>query len=213
MATGLVLAGCTGGGELTPTTQVAGESPEEVVAELLEILADGRFEATARFTDPVQAALLTLAEGRDESEVMEVIEGSEAEDVVANFWAGFAQTLDGALTPEETEVTRAEPVVEDGIEFAVVEVAPAGGETRPFLLRSHEGWQIDLFATFGPALAESLIPPVEGALASPTDEAAAVRSALASQVTSLQAGVASPAVDPEVRQAVVGLIERITRAG
>lgn len=179
---------------------------------LLDAIIEGRFEDTPALTDSVQAALLTLAEGADASEVLEAIDaGGEA--VAANFWSGFAQTLEVGFDPAGLEIVSAEPITEDGQEFVTVTFAAESGEPQTFVVRRNGVWQIDLMATFGAVLAEHLVPPVESLLESANADAATVLSHFAGVAPSLHYATTSPDLPPEAHQSLLALIERVTRAG
>lgn len=186
--------------------------PEGVVRTLLADVHAGRFEDAAALTDTEQAALLTLAEGAHATDVTESFEdGGTA--VAANFWSGFAQTLDPVDDTSQWQVEAGEELSEGGETFVAVDVVPAESDGRTFFLRRDGTWKVDMMATFGPILAERLTPPVESLLSSANANAASVLSRLVDSVPSLRVAEANTELPPATHQAVLGLIERITRAG
>ena len=194
------------------TTVIAGGSPEEVVTALMEAIDEGRFEDTPDLTDTTQAGLLALAEGADASEVLDAIdEGGEA--VAANFWSGFAQTIEGDFEPDEWEATIADPVTESGQQFVTVTLESADGRSQTFVVRRDGDWKVDLMATFGPVLAERLVPPVDVLLSSANAAAGSVLAHLNEATSSLSYATTRPDLPAEAHQALLALIERVTRAG
>lgn len=186
--------------------------PAETVTELLAAIDEGRFDDAAQLTDAVQAALLSLAEGADASDVVGAIEAGPG-PVAANFWSGFAQTLDEASDPAGGAISAGEESVEGSSRFVEVSVTPAEGEDRSFVLRRDGAWQVDLLATFGPTLAERLIAPVEAMLSSANDDASTVLGHLNASADSLRLVAADPDLPAATHQSLLGLIERVTRAG
>lgn len=208
-----VLVSCSDGEQATTTTGPPPDlAPAEVVTEVIEAVIEGRFEDTPGMTHTDQAALLTLAEGADANDVVDALD-EDGEEVAANFWSGFAQTLDTSFRPDQIEMETAEVMTESGLEFVMVTVAPPDADPREFLLRRNGAWRIDLMATFGPVLAERLIPPVEGLLSSANSNAARVLSELSDTAPSLRIAAANPSINPSSHQSLLGLIERVTRAG
>ena len=208
----LIASGCFGDDTPPDTTLAAGLSPEEVVTTLMDLIIQGRFEETGDLTDSAHAALLTLAEGADASEVVEAVEAG-GEDVAANFWSGFAQTLDPGVAVDDFEVSAGEAVTQDNEEFVTVTLTPAEGDPRYFVVRRAEEWIVDLMATFGPVLAERLIPPIESLLSSAHADASKVLGYLAGAAPSLRVSTSRPDLPPEAHQSLLALIERVTRSG
>lgn len=186
--------------------------PEGVVRALLADVQAGRFDHAASLTDSEQAVLLTLAEGADATDVTDSLaDGGEA--VAANFWSGFAQTLDPAADTSGWSVEVGEEIAEGEETFVAVEILPGEDDSRTFFLRRNGTWQVDMMATFGPILAERLTPPVESLLSSANANAASVLARLVDSVPSLRVAEANTELPPSTHQTVLGLIERITRAG
>lgn len=196
----------------TETTVPENLGPEATVRTLLGDIQAGEFEKAAALTDTEQAGLLTLAEGADATDVVEALEdGGEA--VAANFWSGFAQTLEPGDQPENWPIAVGEEVTQGDLVFVPIEVVPPDGEERIFYLRRDGTWKIDMMATFGPILAERLAPPVETLLSSANPNASTVLSLLVESVASLQVAAAHSELEPDTHQSLLALIERITRAG
>lgn len=202
---------CTSETEPPPTTDAAANTPTEVVSALLTAVDQGRFEDTARYTDNTQAALFALAEGATVSEVASAVE-AEAGPVAANFWSGFAQSLGEGFGPGEVTVGDAEETTAGSSRFALVPVTPSDGTQRVFVLRRDNGWRVDLFASFAPIVAESLVPAVEGVLGSANADASAVLSGLAGSADSLRVAVSDRDLPADTQQTVLALLERVTRA-
>lgn len=196
----------------TETTVPDDLGPEAAVRALLVDIQAGDFEKAAALTDTEQAGLLTLAEGADATDVVEALEDGGVA-VAANFWSGFAQTLEPGDQPENWPVEVGEEVSEGDLVFVPIEVVPPDGEERVFYVRSDGTWKVDMMATFGPILAQRLTPPVETLLSSANPNASSVLSLLVESVPSLQVAAAHGELDPDIHQALLGLIERITRAG
>lgn len=201
------------GEQAPPQTSVVSDlDPEGVVTDVLAAVAEGRFEDAAAYTDQRQAGLLALAEGSEISEVATALdEGASA--VAANFWSGFAQSLDPSFSLESASLEVGEVTEQDGRRFVPVVMAGPEGEERVFYLRDEEGWKVDLMATFAPLVAERLTPRVEALLSSAHPDAGVVVGLLNDATPSLQVAAADPSLDVTTHQAVLALIERITRAG
>lgn len=204
------LFACSGEATTPDTTVPSGLAPEAVVEELLDAIAEGRFEDTAPLTDSTQAVLFTLAEGADAADVLEAMDaGGDA--VAANFWSGFAQAIDADLAAGSVELETGEVVPESGEEFVTVTLTVDGGDRQYFVLRQAGGWKIDLMATFAPVLAERLIPPVESLLGSANADAGVVLGYLSEQEPSLNHSFTRPDLPADVHQHLLALVERVTR--
>lgn len=212
MVLGLTAA-CTGPDAAPETTVVAGDlAPGELVGELLTAVEEGRFDDAARLTDSGQAGLLALAEGADANEVVEALEG-DPDGVAANFWSGFAQSLDPERSLSESSVTVGDEVTEGESRFVPVRVAYPEGEDRTFYLRQADGWRVDLMATFGHVIAGRLTPRVEDLLDSANPNASQVIGLLNRSAPSLMLAARNPQLDSATHQSLLALLERITRAG
>lgn len=207
-------AACTGD-EASPNTTLSTDAPPvAVVTELMQAVDEGRFDDAAALSDPVQAALLALVEGASATEVVRALGDDQSESVAANFWSGFAQTLEDSWRSAELTFVEEERVTEGDERFAPVMVTSGSGEQRAFVLRDEEdGWTVDLFATFGPVLAERLLAPVESVLGSASSDAAVVRSHLSATADSLAFAASDPGLPIGVHQSLLALIERVTRTG
>lgn len=185
--------------------------PIEVVTVLLEAVVDGRFEDTAAITDSEQAGLLALAEGADATEVVEALD-EDAGAVAANFWSGFAQTLDPGFSLEDAAIEAGQPLEEGGEEFVAVTLSSAESE-KVFYLRQNGTWRVDLMATFGHIVAERLIPRVEALLSSANSDATTLVRLLNDSAAALQVAASNPDLDVATHQSLLALLERVTRAG
>lgn len=208
----VILAACRGEQAVPETTVGTDLEPSMVVRELLAAILDGRFEDTAALTDQRQAALLALAEGAEINEVVEALD-ADAAGVAANFWSGFAQSLDPSFDLENTTLEVGEELEQGGNRYVPVEMSGPDGEERVFYLRRDDGWRVDLMATFAPLVAERLTPRVESLLTSANPNASTVVGLLNRSTPSLEVAAAEPSLDVSTHQSLLALIERITRAG
>ena len=169
------------------------------------------------FTDAVglaregHAALASLAEGASTIDVAEALTTGDV-DIAANFWAGFAQGT-GSFLIGPVGFQGADPVSSQEQTFEVVIVNPPEGGQREILLTDDNGYRVDLFASFGAGLAPRMVQPVERLLTAQSDEARLVLRELQGLVPSLLAASERPGLPPEAVQAVLQLVEVITRLG
>ena len=173
----VILGGC-GGGETIETTITLGagaDSPAQAVEDLSSLLREGDFAAASSLAVPGQAALAALAEGASFGEVADALENGDAE-IAANFWSGFAQGAGEALTGE-VEFSEAGTQSEADVEFHIVEVTPGSGGMARVVTKDVDGHRVDIFASFGSGLSESLLPPYERLLESPSEDGALILSA------------------------------------
>jgi len=208
----VVLAACGGGAddpESTPVPSVGADTPVAAVEELVEAINAPDFADASRLAVPGQAALAALAEGATFGEVASSLSEGDT-DVAANFWAGFAQGTASFLAGDVTAVEDG-TVEQDGVSFHRVVVTPPDGDSRTLLIREDDGYRIDLFASFGPGLADKMIGPVERLLTTQTGEAGLILSELQNIVPSLLASASLPGTTPETSQQLIALIEVITR--
>ena len=208
----VVLAACGGGAddpEPTPVPSVGADTPVAAVEELVEAINAPDFADASRLAVPGQAALAALAEGATFGEVASSLSEGDT-DVAANFWAGFAQGTASFLAGDVTAVEDG-TVEQDGVSFHRVVVTPPDGDSRTLLIREDDGYRIDLFASFGPGLADKMIGPVERLLTTQTGEAGLILSELQNIVPSLLASASLPGTTPETSQQLIALIEVITR--
>jgi len=208
----LVVA-CGGGSDQSTvggTYGPGGVTPVQAVDQLVDALNTPDFAAAADFAVPGQPALASLAEGATFSQVADALrEGDRA--VAANFWAGFAQGAGGFLVGEVETILG--PVINQGeVEFSAVEVASDAGGRRVYL-RDVDGFRVDLFASFGPGLADQMAPQVGRLLTTQTDDARLILRSLQDIVPSLFVAAAQPGLSPEAVQDLIRLIELITRVG
>jgi hypothetical protein len=207
----LLFAACSGG-QATDTSVVVGpggETPAAAVEQLLEYLDEGEFGSAASLAIPNQAALATLAEGASVAEVAAAMREGDA-IVAANFWSGFAQSIADVLDNGPTVAGTTEADAE-GTRFDVVQVLTVTGGERQLITRDVDGYRIDIFATFGPALATKLYSPIERLLSSPIDDAILVLSEMKEQLPSLYMAAQTPGLAPSAVQEVLRLIELISR--
>lgn len=186
-------------------------SPVAAVETLVAAINEPDFAAASHLAVPGHAALASLAEGAGFGDVAEALRTGD-EEVAANFWAGFAQGSGSFLVGT---VTAAEDGshTEGDLDFTIVEVVPPNGDSRNLLVREVGGWRIDLFASFGPGLADKMIAPVERLLSTQTEDARLILSELKTIVPSLLAAAEQPSTSPDVAQQLLALVEVITRVG
>lgn len=207
----LVVAACFGDAGSPDTTLPADLDPVGVVGALFAAIDEGRFDDTTALTDVEQASLVSLAEGADASEIVGALE-EDADAVAANFWSGFAQTLDADFDPDGVALEAGERIELEGRTWVPVTVRGVTDTDRIFYLRNDEGWKIDLMATFGHILAERLVPRVEALLSSANTNAATIIGLLRESAPSLQVAAQHPDLDLATHQALLALLERVTRA-
>lgn len=210
----VALVACGGSAEITSPSGTAGpgaDTPQEAVLELIDHLNAPDFSAASDLAVPNQAALASLGEGATFSEVADALRGGDA-SVASNFWAGFAQGsgsyLTGAVTTAEGST-----VSQDSEDFQTIVITPETGGDRVMVLRDIDGYRIDLFASFGPGLADKMFAPVERLLATQTADALVILTELKNIVPSLMVATGLPGLSPIVIQQLVQLVELITRVG
>ena len=210
----VVLAACGAGADdsgLNPVPSSGADSPVAAVDELVEAINAPDFAGASRLAVPGQAALAALAEGATFGEVASSLSDGD-QDVAANFWAGFAQGTASFLAGDVSSVEDG-TIEQDGVSFHRVVVTPADGESRTLLVREDDGYRIDIFASFGPGLADKMIGPTERLLNTQTGEASLILNELQEIVPSLLASASLPGTSSEVSQQLIALIEVITRVG
>ena len=208
----VLAAGC-GGETVEPETSIPpGTGADTAVAAVEQLVAainEPDFPQASRLAIPGQAALAALAEGATFGDVAEALaEGDE--EIAANFWSGFAQGAGNFLAGNVT-------AVEDGtlaqgeLDFHTITVTPAAGGARTVLVRDDDGYRVDLFASFGSALADKRNAPVERLLTTQTEDARLILAELQTIVPSLIAAASLPGTSGEVSQQLLALVEVITR--
>lgn len=208
----LALVACSGETTETVVTIAPGQgesSPVAAVDALVAAINVPDFAEASRLAVPGQAAMASLAEGASFAEVAEALRSGD-EEVAANFWAGFAQGT-GSFLVDPVIAEESGTHTESGIVFTLVDVTPPGGDSRRLLLRDQDGYRIDLFASFGPGLADKMIAPVERLLVTQTDDARLILSNLKDIVPSLLAAARQPGTPSDVSQQLLALVEVITR--
>ena len=171
----------------------------------------GDFDVAAALTIENHAALASLAEGATFADVATALDADDLE-IAANFWSGFAQAA-GESFLGDVDLEDAGQTDSGSETFHLVAVSSAQAEDRNLVTRDLDGHRIDLFASFGPGLAERMISPVEILLTSATDDAVLILTELESIAPSLEVAASDPSLTPEETQVVLQLIELITRIG
>lgn len=189
-----------------------GEGAESALAAVEELVAsinDADFADASRLAIPDHAALASLAEGATYSVVAEALRTGDSE-IAANFWAGFAQGT-GNFLAGSVDLSEDDPVTGADVEFSRVTVTPVQGDSRSILVRDVDGYRIDLFASFGPGLADKMMVPVERLLTTQTADARLILVELQDIVPSLLAATKIPGNTSDVNQQLLSLVEVITR--
>ncbi len=187
------------------------DSPAQAVEDLSTFLSEGDFAAASSLAVPGQAALASLAEGASPGEVADALENGDTE-IAANFWSGFAQGAGETLTGE-IEVAESGTQTESEVEFHIVEVSPESGGEGRVITQDVDGHRVDLFASFGAGLSESLILPYEQLLETQSEDGATILLASRDLVPSLMVAASAPGLDPGSVQEILRLVELITRVG
>lgn len=210
----MAVASCGGGDSddiVVDGSGTGAETPVEAVEQLIEAINAPDFATAGRMAVPGQAALAALAEGAAIGDVAAALRADDPQ-VGVNFWSGFAQGagsfLAGDVTAESGDV-----IEQEDVEFHVVTVQPAEGDSRTLMVREADGYRVDLFASFGSGLADKMIGPVERLLTTQTHDARLVLSELQAVVPSLLVAVSLPGTTAEASQQLLALIEVITRFG
>ena len=208
---GVTLVACAGGSSVPDPVEFGpgAESPVDAVSEVIGYLSTPDFDAAGNLVIPGQAALAALAEGATFGQVAAAISSGDA-DVASNFWAGFAQGTGEFLT-EASTATDGGFVTQDDTEFSMVYVRLTDGADRQIFTRDVDGFRIDIFASFAPGFADKMIAPVERLLSAQTDDARVILPALKEVVSPLLIAANQPDLPPQTIQAVLRLIELITR--
>lgn len=211
---GLLTVACSEDTADPGETIVPGEGADTAlgaVEALVDSINEPDFATASRFAVPDQAALASLAEGATFGTVAQALREGD-EEIAANFWSGFAQGAGSYLTGS-VELSDAGPVTERDVEFHQINVTVADGETRSVLVRDVDGYRIDLFASFGPGLADKMTPQVERLLTTQTADARLILTHLQEIVPSLLVAAQLPGNTGEVTQQLLSLVEVITRVG
>lgn len=207
-----LLVACGGGSSEDAPPEGPGpgaDTPVAAVEGLIDAINAPDFATAGRMAVPNQAALAALAEGATFGDVADAIEAGDGQ-VAANFWSGFAQGA-GSFLAGDVGAAPDGTITESDVEFHQIVVQPAEGDGRTLLVRDEDGYRVDIFASFGPALADKMIPPVERLLTTQTDDARLILAELQQVVPSLLVSVSQPGTTPEASQQLLALIEVITR--
>lgn len=205
----MVVVSCSGPGNAADPSASGAESPEQAVEDLFAMLSAGDFGTAASLAVPEQSALAALAEGASVDDVASGIRDGDA-GIATNFWSGFAQTID-SLLGEGVEVVGSSEASTQGVEFTVVEIVTGSGDVHHIVTRDVDGHRVDLFATFGPALAGRLYPQIEQLFNQPSADATFILAEMREQVPSLYMAAETPNLASNVVQDLLQLIELITR--
>ncbi len=204
-------AACSGTPAATTTLPSLASSPQAAIDELHRLLVAGEFGAAGQMTLKGHAALASLAEGATPSQVTEALRNGDAQ-VAANFWAGFAQGAGEAFLGE-VEISSRGSVMEGERTFYLVEVVPQGLAPQRLVTQKLNGYLVDVFASFGGGLAERMILPVETLVGSSDPSAVLIMNELRDVVGSLMVAAADENQSPDSVQAILQLVELITRVG
>lgn len=211
---GLLAVACSGDTADPVVTVGPGEGADSAlgaVEGLVDSINEPDFGAASQLAVPDQAALASLAEGATFGTVAEALRDGDRE-IAANFWSGFAQGAGSFLTGS-VDMTDAGTLSEGDVDFYQVDVTASDGESRAILVREADGYRVDLFASFGPGLADKMSPQVERLLTTQTEDARLILARLQEIVPSLLAAAQLPGNTGEVTQQLLSLVEVITRVG
>lgn len=214
LAVALVVAACGAGSgaDDSPVQRGTGaETAEAAVRELVDLLNEGDFDRAADLATPNHAVLASLSEGSTFAQVAEGLREGDA-DIASNFWSGFAQGS-GALLTGDLTVGESSTFTRDGVEFDTVTLIGESGSEHTMIVRDVDGYRVDLFASFGPGLAERMIPTVERLLSTQTDDSRLILTELKEVVPSLLVAAELPGLSAESIHQIVRLVELITRVG
>jgi hypothetical protein len=210
----VLVVGCSDGGADTGETIAPDEGADTAIGAVEDLVAsigDPDFAEASRFAVPEQAALAALAEGATFGTVAEALREGD-EEIAANFWSGFAQGA-GAFLTGPIELSEEGTLTEQDVEFHRISVTPADGDDRSIFVLEDDGYRVDLFASFGPGLADKMIPQVERLLTTQTADARLILDHLQDIVPSLLVAAQLPGNSGEVTQQLLTLVEVITRVG
>ncbi|HUG07669.1 MAG TPA: hypothetical protein VMP13_02025 [Acidimicrobiia bacterium] len=214
VALALAVGSC-GGGETEDTFPEGlgsgAETSVGAVEQLVDAVNAADFTSAGRMAVPGQAALAALAEGAPFGDVADALETGDGQ-VAVNFWSGFAQGA-GSFLAGDVGTSEGDVIQQEDVEFHVVSLQPADGETRSLIVREADGYRVDIFASFGSGLADKMIGPVERLLTTQTDDARLILAELQRLVPSLLVAASLPGTTPEASQQLLALIEVITRVG
>lgn len=200
---------CSSPGETANQSGSGAETAEQAVEELFSMLAAGEFGAASNLAVPEQSALAALAEGASVADVASGLRDGDA-GIAANFWSGFAQSVD-SLLGEGVEVVGSSSATAQDVEFTVVEIVTGSGDVHHIATREVNGHRVDLFATFGPSLASRVYPQIERLFDEPSEDASLILARMREQAPSFHMAAETPNLAPNVVQDLLRLIELITR--
>lgn len=213
----VTVSACGSGADEVPTTTAAPETPpgaaqpEQAVAEVLRSLVSDNYRRAAELTVDGQMVLVALAEGAPVSEAR-LVAGQASEVVGENYWAGFAESLEGFLGygPDDIRIGEISRFEVEGSNFARVEVfVPLDGSIRTFLVAEDDGWKVDVIGTFSSGLAGKLATAAETVRSDP--DGAELLDLMRAHEASLLAALEDPRIGPEHRQAVLAAVEALRR--
>ena len=185
--------------------------PEQAVSLLFRSLAAGDYETAANLTVPGQMVIVALVEGSSVATANSLLADGSVQ-VGARFWESFAASLSGFLgyAPADVRIGEVSLYSVAGADFAVVEATvPLESGIRRLIVKSGDGWYVDVIASFAPALVPKLAPAAELLRGDPAGSD--LLEVLAGQQPSLEMVLAEPGLSAQIQQAVFQVLEVIRR--
>lgn len=204
-------AGCSGEENLTSTNPsesavigAGAAGPTEAVLIALRSAASADYEAAAVVTVLDQMPIVAALEGVPVGEAAD-LDAAGRVAVATRFWEGFASGIDWPDDPARiTAGTLRELPVRNT--FTQVSVRVPGIEPSPMVVEGDDGWWVDVFASFGPALIGEVVQITRSLTGDPSEEASRFVEILQAQRPSLLALRSRDDLTPEVVAAVDELL-------
>lgn len=175
----LVLGAC-GGDQVDDavTTTMPATFPTAAVRDWLDAVSSGNLGDIAATVEETSATILiSIENGYSVEELAGLLDGGLPEGVASSYWATFGDAFAEFRDLELSSLVVGDFTaldVERG-EFAAVELVSADATSEVITRRDETGrWQIDMVATFGPALVRRLRTTLDAAADDPAG--AAVRA-------------------------------------
>lgn len=204
-------SGCSGGADPVTTNSsdlaaigAGAAGPTEAVLIALRSAASGDYEAAAVVTVLDQMPIVAALEGVPVREALE-LDAPGRVAVATRFWEGFGSGIDWPDDPGRitTGAVRELPVRDT---FTQVTVGVPGIEASPMVVSGGDGWWVDVFASFGPALIGEVVQITESLASDPSDEASRFLELLRAERPSLLALRSRDDLTPAVVAAVDELL-------
>ncbi len=164
----LVLGAC-GGDQVDDevTTTALAAFPTAAVRDWLDAVSSGDLGDIAAAVEETSAAILiSIENGYSVEELAGLLDGGLPEGVATSYWATFADAFAEfrGLEPSSLVVGDFRALEAESGEYAAVEVVSADATSEVITRRDETGrWQVDMVATFGPALVRRLRTTLDAA--------------------------------------------------